>query len=277
MLPEYCFGLISLLFLILKVFRAGMHPLPALLISAGVFLLLHVLYFILIWLAACTVDLDKPLKKQNAFCRYGTGFFSGIINFFAGIRPVINGMDKLPTERRFLYVSNHRSIFDPLIVMDRLRAYNISFISKPENMKLPFVGRIAYADGFLPIDRENDRNAMRTILTAADYLKRDICSIGVYPEGTRSKSEQMLPFHAGSLKIAQKAKAPIVVASVHGTEKLRSFRLFSGVGITLNILEVIPAETVCALRTTELTEHIRAVIQADLDRGKNGVQEKEKA
>ena len=165
-------------------------------------------------------------------------------------------------------VGNHRSIFDPLIVMDKLRRYHIAFVSKPENFSIPIAGRIAHAAGFLTIDRENDRNALKSILIAADYLKRGVCNMAIYPEGTRSKTEEMLPFHAGSLKIAQKAMVPIVVTAVHGTDKLYRFRPFSGVRVRLNILEVIPAETVCAMKTTELSGRIRAMIQADLDRDK---------
>ena len=150
--------------------------------------------------------------------------------------------------------------------MDKLRQYEISFISKPSNMQLPFIGRIAYAAGFLAIDRENDRNALRTILTAADYMKRDICSIGIYPEGTRSKTKELLPFHAGSLKTAQKAKVPIVVACCRGSEKIKKFRPFSGTKVNLDILELIPAETVCAMKTQELSDHIVQIIQQNLDR-----------
>ena len=150
--------------------------------------------------------------------------------------------------------------------MTELRDYDIAFISKPSNMKYPLSGHLAYASGCLAIDRENDRNALKTILTAADYMKCGICSVGVYPEGTRSKTEELLPFHAGCFKAAQKAKVPIVVAAVRGTEKAKHFRLFSTTGVYLDILEVLPAETVCSMRTDALSEHIRAMIQADLDR-----------
>lgn len=238
----------------------------SLLLSFGIFLLCHILFILFFSLIARSVPTDRPLEKQNELCRIGTAEGFSIINFYAGIRPVVTGLEKIPRDTRFLYVCNHRSIFDPLIVADKLRDYNISFISKPSNMNLPLVSRVAYAAGYLPIDRENDRNALKTILTAADYLKRDICSIGIYPEGTRSKTKDLLPFHAGSLKIAQRAKAPIVVAAVHGTEKVTHMKLFSFEKVWLDILEVIPPETVCSMRTDALAEHIRGIIQADLDR-----------
>ncbi len=237
----------------------------SLLLSLAAFLLLHVLYLLFFLAVSMSYRTDRPLEKQNPLCRFAVGNATPLILFYAGIRPVITGLEKLPKDSRFLFVSNHRSMFDPLIVMARLRHWNIAFISKPSNMRIPIAGRVVYGAGFLPIDRENDRNALKTILTAADYMKRDLCSIGVYPEGTRSRGGELLPFHAGCFKAAQRAKVPIVVAAVHGTEKVQRMTLFSGTTVYLDILEVIPAETVCAMRTDELSETIRELIRTDLD------------
>ena len=267
MVPVLCFAAVSLLGVFpicLSVFHLGAGL--ALLIAFGVFLLLHALFFLFFALIAQTVPGDRPLEKQNQLLRWGAVQVLSIANFYAGVRPVITGLEKLPEEGRFLFVSNHRSAFDPLVAMTGLRDYNVFFISKPSNMRFRLSGRFAYAVGCLPIDRDNDRNALKTILTAADYMKRGICSIGVYPEGTRSRTEEMLPFHSGCLKAAQRAKVPIAVGAVHGTEKAKRFKLFSTTKVFLDILEVIPAETVCSMRTDALSEHIRSMIQTDLDR-----------
>ena len=229
------------------------------------FFLLQFLFVLLCRISAGKVDFEKPIEKQNRLCLFGARTMLPALDAYAGVRPVVNGMDKIPTEGRFLYVCNHRSMFDPVIVMDKLKDYNISFISKPSNLTLPLVGRSAYTIGFLPIDRENNRNALKTILTAADYLKKDLCNIGIYPEGTRSKTRELLPFHAGSFKVAQKARVPIVVACVHGTENIRPLNPFVSTKAYLDILEVIPAETACSMRTDELSEHVRSIIQQDLD------------
>ncbi len=241
----------------------------ALLISFGVFILLHAVCLIFFALIGMTVPNNRPLAKQNRLCMTGCCAMAGTLNWYAGIRPVITGLEKIPTDSRFVYVCNHRSMYDPLIVMDKLRKYNIAFISKPSNMKLPLIGRPAYAAGFLAIDRENNREALKTILTAADYLKRDLCSIGIYPEGTRSRTGDMLPFHAGSFKTAQKASVPVVVASIRGTEKVRHVKLFSTTKVYLNILECIPADTVKEMRTDELAAYVQELIRSDLATGES--------
>ena len=267
MIPVLCFAAVSLLGalpLCLSVFHLSVGV--SLLITFVVFILLHGLFFLFFGLIAQTVPGDRPLEKQNQLLRWGGVQVLTIANFYAGVRPVVTGLEKLPKEGRFLFVSNHRSAFDPLVAMTGLRDYNVFFISKPSNMRFRLSGRFAYAVGCLAIDRDNDRNALKTILTAADYMKRGICSIGVYPEGTRSKTGEMLPFHSGCFKAAQRAKVPIAVGAVHGTEKAKRFKLFSTTKVYLDIVEVIPAETVASMRTDALSEHIRGIIQADLDR-----------
>ena len=211
-------------------------------------------------------DLSKPDAVQNPIARRGCAITGEILCKLGGVRADLRGLEKLPKEGRFLFVCNHRSLFDPLMVMGYLADENIAFISKPSNMRIPLAGAIAQTAGFLGIDRENDRNALRTILTAADYLKRDLCSIGVYPEGTRSHTRAMLPFHKGSFKIAQRGGVPLVIAGISGSEKLKQGYFLHPHRVTLEILEVIPAAEVKAASTAELSERSRALIQAFLDR-----------
>ena len=117
---------------------------------------------------------------------------------------------------------------------------------------------------FLPIDRENARNALTTINAAADLIRAHECSFAIYPEGTRSKSGKLLPWHAGSLKIAQKANVPIVVATIEGTERIAHNVPWRRTHVYLSIREVIPAETVKATKTNALTEGIRSKMIAEL-------------
>lgn len=234
-------------------------------IFLGLFILFQVLYLLFFYIVSLTVDRSKPLPKQNKICHAGVANVIGMMCAYAGVRPHFSGLELLPQDRRFVLVCNHRSIFDPLIIMDKLRKYNISFVSKPSNLKIPLAGRIAYGAGFLAIDRENDRKALKTILTAADYIKRDICSIGIYPEGSRSKTDEMLPFHAGSFKIAQRANAPLAISVIHGSENIKKNLLRRRTDVYLDVLEVLPGEKVKAMSTAELSEYSRALIQARLD------------
>ena len=243
---------------------AGWHWVLGLLVFLAAFALMHLVYLVIYWLLSLPCDRSKPIEKQNpravAGCR-GVGRF---LCLYGGLRPHFSGLEKLPEDGRFLLVCNHRSMFDPLMVIGYLAQYNISFISKPSNLNIPMVGDIAYNAGYLPIDRENDRKALRTILTAADYMKRDLCSIGVYPEGTRSKTGELLPFHAGCFKAAQRAGVPVAVACVRNTEKAKKRLFLRPTDVYMDILELIPAETAKAMHTNDLSEHCRTLMEEGL-------------
>ena len=185
-------------------------------------------------------------------------------NWLWGVRLTKSGFEKLPENERFVVVCNHRSMFDPLTAIDAFRGYDMSYISKPENFKLPLVGPYMYGIGSVAIDRENDRQALKDILQAADYIKRGLCSMCIYPEGTRSKDAELLPFHAGSFKLAQKAGVGIAVAAVDGTEKVKN-RLFRKTKVHLAILDFIPAEKVKEMKATELADYSRNMIMEHLN------------
>ena len=263
--------MLTILFLLLAVFLACAYALgfdPAFL-RAGLWCLLGFaalnILFVIFWVAvAQTVDDTKPIERQKPIYRRGVAIIAGWLCWWARVRVKLSGADKLPKEERFVLICNHRSGFDPVVTAAKLRDYNLGFISKPSNLKLPFIGKLAYGAGFLPIDRENDRAALKTILTAADYLKKDFCSIAIYPEGTRSKTGALLPFHAGSFKIAQKANVPIVIACVSGTDQIRHRWLFRSTTAELTILELLPAERVKTMSTQELAAYSKEKIEEAL-------------
>lgn len=216
---------------------------------------------LLIWLAVLAVSalLVKPRKEYDTCSPYyrflldsATGFSMKLL----GICVQVEGEERLPETGRFLLVGNHRSNFDPIVTWYALENKNLAFISKPENFRIPIFGRIIRRCGFLPIDRENPRNAFSTIHKAAKLLKKDQVCIGVYPEGTRSKEGILLPFHNGVFKIAQKANVPIVVVAIQGTEQIHKniFRRRSHVRLT--IADVISPEEVSKSRTAEIGQRV---------------------
>lgn len=247
---------------VLYVCAVGAPLWAGILMFIGILAALVILFVAVIGLLALKVDKTKPIEKQNKVCRWAIEVATGLMLDFFDVRVHVTGKEKLP-EGRFVFISNHRSAFDPLIVFNKLACCDLGFISKPSNMRLPVVGRVAHGAGCLGIDRDNDRNALKTIITAANYLKNDVCSIGIYPEGTRSHSDKLLEFHAGSFKIAQKANVPIVVTSIRGSEKITKGFLRTK-DVYIDILETIPADEVKAENTHDLAEHCRGLIKQHL-------------
>ena len=243
---------------------AGFVFWKALLVFIGAYALSNIAYALFEFRGAIGVDKNKPVERQSELCRRGIANMASFVDAYLRVKVTVTGMEKLPKDSRFLFICNHLSMADPIVVWDKLRDYNISFIGKPSLSKLPILWRLAYGAGCLAIDRENDREALKTIITAANYLKKDICAMGIYPEGTRSKDGKMLPFRAGAFKIAQKANVPLVIASISGTDKIKRRCPLRSTRVNLNILEVIPAEKVKSLGTAELSEYAHGIMENSL-------------
>ena len=221
---------------------------------------------VMIIISAAQADTSKPIEKLSPLSRLSCIAIADLLCTLGMLKTELSGFEKLPEGERMLFISNHRSAADPMILYHYLKNHELGFISKPSNMALPFLGKMAYGAGFLAIDRENDRNALKTILTAANYLKKDVCSIGIYPEGTRSRDGKLLPFHAGSFKIAQKGSAPVAVISTYGTEKVFSnLKRLRCSKLRLDVLEVIDRERVQSMSSGELAEYSRNLIAQHLD------------
>lgn len=219
----------------------------------GVFFL-HVLFLLFITAAVKAKEYDKLSRFYRAVFIY----YMRLILFFSRVKIITTGLEKLSDIKGgFLLVGNHRSNFDPIVAVVTLRSKNFAFISKPENFRIPIVRKFLYKGLYTAIDRENARNALKTINRTAGLIKSGVISYGVYPEGTRSKSKTMLPFHDGVFKIAQKAEAPIVVAGVRGTENVHKRAPWRRTVVNFDVLCVIDADNAKALSSHELADLAR--------------------
>ena len=232
----------------------------------GGLLALLILYVLFLGVCALLVSPDKTYEKNSPFYRFLLESATAVAIKLLRIRIHVSGMEKIPKDETVLFVSNHRSNFDPLITWHALKKWKIAFVSKPENFKVPFFGRIIRKCCFLPIDRENPRNAIVTINKAAKLLKKQEVSIGIYPEGTRSKTCQLLPFHNGVFKIAQKAAAAIVVLCVTGTEKISKQTPFRRTDVYLDVLEVFSAQGIKETKTEMIGTAVRRLMEINTEK-----------
>lgn len=221
------------------------------------------LYVILAAIITLPVDKRREQEKVSRFHRVLVLCTVAIINALCRVRIHTEGFDKLP-EGRWLYVSNHRSGFDALTACWALRKHGTAFIMKPSILAIPIAGKALHKSCFLSIDRENDREALKTIIKATNLIKNDEASIAVYPEGTRNpEGKGLLPFRNGVFKIAQRAKVPVVVATVKGSEKvLRNFP-WRATDVYLKVCRVITPEEMEGLKTNEIGDEARKCMMLD--------------
>ena len=232
----------------------------------GALLAVLILYFLFLGVCALPVSPDKTYEKNSPFYRFLLESATVVALKLLRIRVHISGTERLPKDEKVLFVCNHRSNFDPLVTWCALKDWKLAFVSKPENFKVPFFGRIIRKCCFLPIDRENPRKAIITINKAAKLLKKQEVSIGIYPEGTRSRNCRLLPFHNGVFKIAQKAEAPIAVLSITGTEKISQRTPFQPTDVYLDVLEVLPGENIKEHKTEMIGMAVRHLITNNIEK-----------
>lgn len=221
-------------------------------------------YILLLCVCALLVNPKQEYTKDNRFYRFLLYSSTAIAMKLLRIRPHCTGQELLPADGRFLLVCNHRSNYDPIVTWHVLRQQDLAFISKAANFGIPIWGRLIRRCCFMAIDRENPRNALTTIQNAAALIQADECSVAVYPEGTRSKTLDLLPFHSGVFKIAQRAKVPIVVMTIQGTESIYKNIPFHHTDVPMHIVRTISAEEVAGHRTGELEQMIRTMMLEDL-------------
>ena len=210
-------------------------------------------------IASLFVDLKKPNVKFSKFYNAFTSFILKLALSACNVKVKVEGEEKIP-EGRFLLIQNHRAMFDPMVTIAYLGKYEIGFITKPENFNLPIINKFMHRICSIAIDRESARNAVKSINAAAENIKNDVCSMAIYPEGTRARDREMLPFHAGSFKIATKIGAPIVITTVDNTNHVHRNAPFKRTVITLRICDVISSEEVSFLSTAELSERSRKIM-----------------
>ena len=229
---------------------------------------LIVIYFLFVFVCSFFINPNKEYDKQSKFYRFLLTSSTGLGMRIMRIKYDLIDFDKIPKGKQMLFVCNHRSNFDPLISWHVLKKHDPAFISKDSNFKVPFYGRMIKRCCFMAIDRENPRNAMKTIDRASKLLIADEVAIAVYPEGTRSKDCVLLPFHNGVFKIAQKANVPVVVLTIQGTEKISHNYPWKSTRVRIKVVEVMSAEHVKESRTADISEEAREIIAKDLEENK---------
>lgn len=182
-----------------------------------IFLILILILLIPVLMIEWLIGKVSPIKKDVSSLRLVQAAFWFFLKI-AGVKVTVIGEEKIPTDTAVLYVGNHRSYFDILLTYVRCKR-RTGFIAKKEMKRYPLLSNWMTNLHCLFLDRENIKEGLKTILEAIEKMKSGI-SIFIFPEGTRNKADsdlELMPFHAGSFKIATKSKCPIVPVAMNNT------------------------------------------------------------
>lgn len=208
--------------------------------------------------------LNKEPKKISKFARFLLTNGMRYIDNHALCRVTINGKNKLPKNERFLFVQNHTSRFDPMVVNAYLPKYDIAFITKPGNYKIPLAKRLMPRLFYQAINREDRIQSLGVMKNSIDLISNNVTSIGVYPEGTRHADSVLGEFHEGVFNICLKAKCPLVVCTIKNANKIQKNFPFKITNVILDIVDVIPYEAMEEKTAKTLSDEVHELMEKNL-------------
>ena len=132
-----------------------------------------------------------------------------------GIQYEIDGLDNLNLDKQYIFMSNHESALDIVLGVAAIPS-NLVFLAKKELFRVPVFGWAMEAAGMIKIDRQNPEIARESVSEAVETLKHSSFSTLIYPEGTRSNGEELLPFKKGGFILAIRTQLPVVPITILG-------------------------------------------------------------
>ena len=236
---------------------------PFLLLIAG-YIVGMAFGWIFLSILAAFYSKKKEYKTPSKWASFWLSHSIGYINHHSGARMKIIYHEPLPKER-FLLVSNHLSKFDPMLLAEKYGHLGLAFISKPSNFKIPIGAHFMKGCCYLAIEREDKLKSLETMNEAARLISEDLTSIGVYPEGARQKSpEDLAEFHEGVFAIALKAKCPIVITSIKGSENIHKNFPFKLTKVKFQVLKVLYPSDYQGMTVKTISDKAHEIIKESL-------------
>ena len=236
---------------------------PLLLI--GLFLAFVILQLLILVIMVQFTNRQKP-PKNTAFFRFLLKNSLPLIIKVAKVKINAKGIEKFPEDTRVMLVCNHQHDFDPAVILSVFPEAKLGFIGKKEIYTLfPFISKAMHRINSLLIDRENDREAAKTIINAIKTVKEDTASIAIFPEGYTSVECNLLPFRNGCFKIATKTNVPIVVCVLNNTREIPKNIIRRKTEVEFRLIDVIYPEQYAGKNTTEIGDMIYEKMKNELD------------
>ena len=231
----------------------------------GTFVVLVALVAATVCLLSVPVNINKPQERDSKLYRFVIAVAIDLLIPLLGVRLHTQGLEMTPKSGRVMVVCNHLYDIDPGVLLHCFRKSQLAFIAKREVANLPVVCKYLHKTMGQFVNRENDREALRTILNCIKLIKEDQVSIGVFPEGYCSPDGKLHPFRHGVFKIAQKTNVPIVVCTLRNTKQvLPNFKHFKSTHVHMHLVGVLQPEDYQGLSTVELGNKVHAMMAADL-------------
>jgi len=214
--------------------------------------------FVFVCIAGCLFCLIRPFHRNNTFV------CAGMLSKLAplvGIKLIIRvpqGQEYTPQ----VFIGNHQNTFDLLTISGAVLEGTVS-VGKKSIKWIPFFGQLYWLAGNILIDRKNKTRAAGTINQTADRMIKDKLSIWMFPEGTRSRGNGLLPFKTGAFHTAIMAQVPVVPVVLSSTKEFKLNRWNNGYAI-VEMMEPIATADYDKKKVRELAKHCHSLMNDKL-------------
>ena len=226
--------------------------------SIASLLALIILFFIVLFFLTIWEPLKKERTKQSKYYRKVLLFYNYFLFDLFNMKIEYSGLEKLKRGEKYMVISNHRSNLDSLLIDTYLREFGLVFVAKKSLFKIPFVRRIIHGCNYIYLDRGDIKQECRAIKKGINILNdsNDPCSVGVFPEGTRTinKDYTLGEFKPGCFNLAKKTKCKIVLSCTRYTDLVNKGLLFKRHKVFYDIISIIDYEEYKDMNTIELSK-----------------------
>ena len=256
--------------------NAGLKILFGILIFIGILLLEAIIFFGILIVMGIGKHSDVENTKYHKGYRKVFNTYIRFLNSLFNVKLIKTGFEKIP-KGPVIFVANHRSNMDPIVMEKALSKWDLIFVGKKSLFKIPFFGKIINHIGYQRIysnflvekdpkevfqDKKHD---LQTIKNCIEMINSEKVSVGIYPEAMRNFWDQvLLEFKHGCFHIARKTGVPIVVITLKGTEDFKSKVLFKRHKVYMNVLDVIYADHYMPLTNDEVAKEIYDMMYEDI-------------
>lgn len=245
-------------------------PFIYVLVALAFFIAYIIACFTIFFVSAVIIDIPintkvKPTEYNGTYQKIFAVYVWFALSLF-GVKIKGKGIEKVPTDSNFIIVGNHVSNIDPLVTNRYFRKYPFIFASKESLFKVPFFGKMIHKIGYLKLHRDDIRKDMKELERGYKWLKEGYCSLAIYPEGTRNKSNDalMLPFKDTCFKYAIKLQKPVVVSVINGTKEVNHHLLTKRHIVNYEIIETLYYDDYKDMTSQELSDYVYKMMEKRL-------------
>jgi len=229
------------------------------------FILSYILAFVsVLGITSILGEFRKKKQFDNKFNHYFAQSLLRLALHLARIKTVVTGLENIPKDNKFIFVCNHQENFDIPVLSPIFKGHPMCFIAKEALFNATIIGKWINLLGNVPIGKNADRDAAKSIIMGIKRHKEGL-PFGIFPEGMRARSNEMIEFKPGAFKLAMKPKSNILIGTIYDMGKIFKSIPWKRYVVRVHFHPLLPYQEYKELNSQEISANVKAIIQSKLD------------